>query len=145
MIFSVAHRTQMIRLTMCGTEAAFRLFSKARAAILRLNAAQRSTMTASREHRNEDANGNMPAESMMERVERALLLLAYFIELDGDVHLPMYERFEAELAELKAMADAKTRASQRLETYRLSGERKAIISRNLSFSSSDGPFPYLGL
>jgi hypothetical protein len=24
-------------------------------------------------------------------MERALLLLAYFIELDGDVHLPMFE------------------------------------------------------
>jgi hypothetical protein len=24
-----------------------------------------------------------------ERIERALLVLAYFIELDGDVHVPM--------------------------------------------------------
>ena len=37
----------------------------------------------------------------VERLERALVLLAYFIELDGDVHLPMYEKFELELAELK--------------------------------------------
>ena len=37
----------------------------------------------------------------VERLERALVLLAYFIELDGDVHLPMYEKFESELAELK--------------------------------------------
>lgn len=37
----------------------------------------------------------------IERLERALVLLAYFIELDGDAHLPMYERFEAELAELR--------------------------------------------
>jgi hypothetical protein len=35
--------------------------------------------------------------STIERIERALALLAYFIELDGDVHVPMYERFEAEL------------------------------------------------
>ena len=33
----------------------------------------------------------------VERLERALVLLAYFIELDGDVHLSMYEKFEAEL------------------------------------------------
>lgn len=39
--------------------------------------------------------------SMIERVERALVLLAYFIELDGDVHLPMYEKFESELNELR--------------------------------------------
>jgi hypothetical protein len=36
---------------------------------------------------------------MAERMERALLMLAYFIELDGDVHVPMYEKFEAELGE----------------------------------------------
>ena len=37
--------------------------------------------------------------STIERIERALVVLAYFIELDGDVHVPMYEKFEAELAE----------------------------------------------
>jgi hypothetical protein len=34
--------------------------------------------------------------SAIERIERSLLLLAYFIELDGDVHVPMYQEFEAE-------------------------------------------------
>ena len=53
----------------------------------------------------------------IERLERALVLLAYFIELDGDVHLAMYERFEAELAELKAKQDTKTRANQILQRY----------------------------
>ena len=43
-------------------------------------------------------------------MERALLVLAYFIELDGDVHLPMYEKFEAEVKELKARQDVKSRA-----------------------------------
>ncbi len=52
-----------------------------------------------------------------ERLERALVLLAYFIELDGDVHLPMYEKFEAELAELKSKEAIKYRARQRLECY----------------------------
>jgi hypothetical protein len=79
------------------------------------------------------------------RIERALLLLAYFIELDGDVHVPMYEKFGAELATLKSTADVKARATQRLARYRQSGAGKAILSRNLSLSSSDGPFPYLGL
>lgn len=87
-----------------------------------------------------------PAQpDMITRIERALLLLAYFIELDGDVHVPMYETFEAELAKLKATADVRTRASQRLAHYRRSGAGKAILSRNLSLSSSEGPFPYLGL
>ena len=79
------------------------------------------------------------------RIERALVLLAYFIELDGDVHVPMYEKFEAELAALRATADVRSRAKQRLARYSRSGDGNAIISRNLSFSSSDGPFPYLGL
>jgi hypothetical protein len=82
---------------------------------------------------------------LIERIERALLLLAYFIELDGDVHVPMYEKLEAELTELKAVADVKARARQRLETYKRSGDGKAINSRNLSFNSSEGPLPYLGL
>jgi hypothetical protein len=52
-----------------------------------------------------------------ERLERALVLLGYFIELDGDVHLPMYEKFEAELAELKTKEALKDRARRRLESY----------------------------
>lgn len=82
---------------------------------------------------------------MITRIERALVLLAYFIELDGDVHVPMYEKFEAELAALKVTADVKVRASQRLARYMRSGEGRAILSKNLSLSSSDGPLPYLGL
>ncbi len=86
-----------------------------------------------------------PQLDLTARIERGLVLLAYFIELDGDVHVPMYEKLEARLAELKAAADVKARASQRLERYRRSGDGNAISSRNLSFNSSDGPFPYLGL
>jgi hypothetical protein len=64
--------------------------------------------------------------SMIERMERALLMLAYFIELDGDVHLPMYEKFEAELKELKARQDVKVRAHHLLASYREAGALKAI-------------------
>ena len=53
----------------------------------------------------------------VERLERVLVLLAYFIELDGDVHLPMYEKFETELAELKTKEAIKNRARKRLESY----------------------------
>jgi hypothetical protein len=82
---------------------------------------------------------------MIERMERALVLLAYFIELDGDVHVPMFEKFEAELADLKKKEDTKDRARRLLMTYTRSGGRKAIASRNLSFNSSGGPLPYFGL
>ena len=82
---------------------------------------------------------------MIERMERALVLLAYFIELDGDVHVPMYEKFEAELEELKKKEDIKDRARRLLDSYKRSGGRKAIATKNLSFNSSEAPFPYLGL
>jgi hypothetical protein len=82
---------------------------------------------------------------IIERIERALVLLAYFIELDGDVHVPMYQKFEAELEELKKREDTKDRARRLLSGYKRSGGRKAIASKNLSFSSSEGPLPYLGL
>ena len=82
--------------------------------------------------------------SLIERLERALLLLAYFIELDGDVHVPMYEKFEAELAELKTLADVKVRARQRLEAYKRSGDDKAIVVRNFDFNSSRRAAPNFG-
>jgi hypothetical protein len=64
--------------------------------------------------------------SMIERIERALVLLAYFIEVDGDVHVPMYEKFEAELAELKKMEATKMRARQRLLACVDRGGRSAV-------------------
>lgn len=64
--------------------------------------------------------------SMIERVERALLMLAYLIELDGDVHVPMYEKFETELKELKGRQDVRARAHHLLATYRDAGGLKAI-------------------
>jgi hypothetical protein len=63
---------------------------------------------------------------IIERIERALVVLAYFIELDGDVHVPMYEKFEAELAELKKKEDTKTRARNLLLSYTNAGGLKAI-------------------
>lgn len=54
---------------------------------------------------------------LAERVERALVLLAYFIELDGDVHIPLYERLEAELAELRRREDTRARARRLLSDY----------------------------
>jgi hypothetical protein len=65
-----------------------------------------------------------PELTMIERIERALILLAYFIELDGDVHVPMYEKFEAELEELKKKEDTKARARQRLLDYAISRETR---------------------
>jgi len=82
---------------------------------------------------------------LVERVERALVVLAYFIQLDGDVHVPLFERLEAELHELKRRETAKDRARRLLAAYSRDGGLNAIPSKNLSLSSSEGPLPYLGL
>jgi hypothetical protein len=63
---------------------------------------------------------------MTERTERALVLLAYFIEQDGDFWVLMYEKFEAELQELKDREDTKARARRRLMAYSAAGALKAI-------------------
>lgn len=63
---------------------------------------------------------------MIERIERALVVLAFLIERDGDVYVPLYEKFEAELQELKAREDTKSRARRRLEAYSEAGALKAI-------------------
>lgn len=70
-----------------------------------------------------DENKELP---MIERMERALILLAYFIELDGDVHVSMYEKFEAELRDLKKKEDARARARTLLLSYGEAGALKAI-------------------
>jgi hypothetical protein len=63
---------------------------------------------------------------IIERIERALIVLAYLIERDGDVYLPLYEKFEAELQELKNREDTKSRARRRLMAYSEAGALKAI-------------------
>jgi hypothetical protein len=82
---------------------------------------------------------------LIERIERALVLLAYFIQLDGDAHVAMFEKFEAELAELRRRESTKERALRLLTSYSRSGQAKAIRSKNLTLSSNGGPLPYLGL
>ena len=70
-----------------------------------------------------EPNSQLP---MIERIERALVLLAYFIELDGDVHLPMYEKFEAELRDMKQKQETRARARSLLRSYSDAGTLKAI-------------------
>ena len=91
----------------------------------------------------DDARQDQP--SLIERVERALVLAAVLIELDGDVHTPLYERLEAELDALRRKEGTKARARRLLNSYNRSGGRNAISSMNLSFNANGGPLPYLGL
>lgn len=66
--------------------------------------------------------------SLAERVERALVLLAYFIELDGDVHIPMYERLEAELNELRRREDTRARARRLLAGFGATQPQPALLT-----------------
>lgn len=91
------------------------------------------------------ADLNQEMLPLIDRIQRALVLLAYFIELDGDVHLAMYEKFEGELEELTRRESARERARRLLAAYSRDGGLKAMDSKNLSLSSSGGPLPYLGL
>lgn len=83
--------------------------------------------------------------SLVARIERARVLLAYLIELDGDIHVPLYEKLETELQSRLRTEDTKSRARQRLAGYSRTGGLNAIRCNTLSLSSKDGPLPYLGL
>jgi hypothetical protein len=54
----------------------------------------------------------------VERLERALLALAYFMELDGPIYTPLYEKLERELEDMKRSNRTLERARQRLEANR---------------------------
>jgi hypothetical protein len=50
----------------------------------------------------------------VERLERALALCAYLVELDGPIMVPMFERIERDLAALRTQQDATERAKKLL-------------------------------
>jgi hypothetical protein len=52
----------------------------------------------------------------VERLERALVLCAYLIELDGPIMIPMFERIERDLAALRQTQDTVARAKALLDT-----------------------------
>lgn len=87
-------------------------------------------------------HSNSSEPSLLQRVERALLLLAYFIEIDGDIHVALYERLENELRELQRKEETKDRARHLLLSYGQNGPSNAMRARNLGLSSSEGPRPY---
>jgi hypothetical protein len=62
----------------------------------------------------------------IERLERALVLCAYCIALDGPVYAPLFEKLERELDALRDTEDTVIRAKHLLERYRERGEMKVI-------------------
>jgi hypothetical protein len=53
----------------------------------------------------------------IERLERALAICAYIIELDGPKVVPLFERLERELAAMRQAEDTVGRAKRLLESY----------------------------
>jgi hypothetical protein len=53
----------------------------------------------------------------IERLERALAVLAYLVVLDGPVVIPLFERMERELAAMRAQQATVERAKRLLESY----------------------------
>lgn len=66
-----------------------------------------------------------------------MVLLAYLIELDGDVHVPMFEKFEAELKELRETEDVKARARRLLALHGLSDGLKPLEAPCIFSNSVD--------
>jgi hypothetical protein len=85
-----------------------------------------------------------PQPSLIQRVERAMVLLAYFIELDGDVHVPMFEKFEAELSELKKTDNVRQRARQLLAIHGRPSGLTAIPAPDIASEGKEEPPSYLG-
>lgn len=62
----------------------------------------------------------------IERLERALVLCAYAIELDGPIHMPAYETLEQELHKMRHRETVRDRARNLIASHTLDGGRKAI-------------------
>jgi hypothetical protein len=82
----------------------------------------------------------------IERVERALALCAYLVELDGPVVVPLFERLERELAAMRRQEGTVERAKRLLKTLQTTcpnGEVGKTIGHRLSLApplaSEDGP------
>ncbi len=61
-----------------------------------------------------------PAEVTEERLERALMNMAYIITLHGEVYAPLFDRIERELLEMRQKTTATERARRLLEMQTVS-------------------------
>jgi hypothetical protein len=61
-----------------------------------------------------------------ERLERALVYLAYLITVDGPIYTPLFDRLEQEILETRRQATPLERAQRVLAAYTTGGGTKAI-------------------
>jgi hypothetical protein len=83
---------------------------------------------------------NDPRGSIIERLERALVLVAYIVLRHGPIYAPYIDRLEREL-EIARQNDPKERATRILETYAGEGSPNALRLDRLRSTSKDNPSP----
>ena len=81
-----------------------------------------------------------PTATMVERLERALVLAARIVLQHGAVYAPYIDRLEMEL-ERARRNDPAVRARRILETYTDEGAENAMRSSQSRLCSKDGPTP----
>lgn len=62
----------------------------------------------------------------LERLDQALVRVAFLMELHGPVLAPIFERLEREADTMRSHQDAAGRAKRLLDSYRVAGGVKAI-------------------
>lgn len=77
----------------------------------------------------------------IERLERALVAMAYIVVRHGEAYAPILDQIERDLEDLRRQAAPVERARRLLEVYTVSGGRNAIRESQSLVSSSCGPRP----
>lgn len=78
-----------------------------------------------------------------DRLQRALVTLAYVVLRHGEVYAPLLARVEDEIAAARR-GTPEEHARRVLESYTVDGGSNAILPSHDAFCSSVGPEPYLG-
>ena len=81
-----------------------------------------------------------PALTLVERLERALVLAAQIVLQHGPVYAPYIDRLEMELEKARK-TDPTERAKHILERYTLDGDENAMRLSHSRLCSKDGPTP----
>ncbi|GGC68294.1 hypothetical protein [Chelatococcus reniformis] len=68
----------------------------------------------------------LPDELTPERIEQAMVFMAYVVMRYGDQYAPILERLEQELADARRRETPRSRAERLLKAYTLDGGSKAI-------------------
>lgn len=78
----------------------------------------------------------------VEEIQQALEIVAYAVEVHGEVYAPILERLDLELRKATEMSPARARAREILQQAQMrSGGFSAIRPSISAFCASEGPSP----